>query len=312
MMWFDYIAEWLWRFLVAQSIYAAILFVAVFAISLIARKKSPLLHLALWTLVLIRFILPPDLSQPASLRMLVESLKPLQTEHWSFDTVHDQVGASYSSAAERAANATHQDMLPLWKRAMLLLWVSSVFGFSVIFIFRRFWWRTQARCAQSIDDKSLTVQLAELQAHYKVRRNVRLKFSATSQSPFTIGLLRPVIVIPIALIRDGARTTIKAALAHEMAHIKRYDDLRILMQNIIQIIFFFHPAIWLTNHFIYSARECVCDSMAIAAGKLSPQNYGQCLLSAFSEFSGGRQTAIVFPAFSSPASAVKRRIQIIR
>ncbi|MBN1467038.1 peptidoglycan DD-metalloendopeptidase family protein, partial [candidate division KSB1 bacterium] len=105
---------------------------------------------------------------------------------------------------------------------------------------------------------------------------------------------------------------IHAVIAHEMAHIKRLDDLWIVLQNFIQAAYFFHPAIWLTNHRIYIARECICDSIVLAQDRLSRRAYCRGLISALKSSLRGLKGAGVFAAFASAHKVVKIRILHIK
>ncbi len=308
MTWIENIAPLIWRFLVAQSIYAAIIF-GVVAVAAFLLRKSPVMQLTLWSLVLLRFVLPPDLSQPLSIRNLVD-FKSFEQSGMGFESAEiiTAEGAIFTAADD--GMSVQQNALPLWMTIALAAWTVGVALFSLLFFLRRRKWSLLAKRALPINDDSMLRQLQKLQQNLKIDRNVDIRVSNKVKSPFTIGVLRPVIVFPAALFSGSGRTVITSAMAHELVHIKRYDDLRLVFQNIIQIIFFFHPAIWLANHFIYIARECVCDSMAITAGKLSPQTYGFSLLASLKSPAGPH--AAVLPAFTSPAAAAKRRILFIK
>jgi beta-lactamase regulating signal transducer with metallopeptidase domain len=50
---------------------------------------------------------------------------------------------------------------------------------------------------------------------------------------------------------------------HELAHIRRKDYLVNMLQNIIDIIFFFNPAALWISSIIKEERENCCDDIAI-------------------------------------------------
>src|SRR5262249_16161371 len=55
----------------------------------------------------------------------------------------------------------------------------------------------------------------------------------------------------------------EAILAHEIAHIKRYDYLVNMVQMFIETLLFYHPAVWWTSRRIRHERELCCDDLAV-------------------------------------------------
>lgn len=53
----------------------------------------------------------------------------------------------------------------------------------------------------------------------------QLLLSRTATQPFTAGFLRPVVVLPLAVVQELNDRELSTLLAHELAHISRYDFL---------------------------------------------------------------------------------------
>lgn len=81
--------------------------------------------------------------------------------------------------------------------------------------------------------------------------------------PLTIGFLKPIILFPIGLISSLPIAQIEAILAHEIAHIKRYDFFVNIIQSIAETILFYHPVVWWISSVIRNERENCCDDIAI-------------------------------------------------
>jgi beta-lactamase regulating signal transducer with metallopeptidase domain len=64
-------------------------------------------------------------------------------------------------------------------------------------------------------------------------------------------------------------------LLHELAHIRRADLVVALVQRVAQILYFFHPAVWLANWLIDQQREYACDDVALAACPFPRRDCGQ-------------------------------------
>jgi biotin carboxyl carrier protein len=78
--------------------------------------------------------------------------------------------------------------------------------------------------------------------------------------------LRPMILIPASLLTGLNSEQLTAVLTHELAHIRRYDHLFLLIQRLIEALLFFHPAVWYLGRCIARERENSCDDQALAAG----------------------------------------------
>ncbi len=100
----------------------------------------------------------------------------------------------------------------------------------------------------------------------KARINTQVQWleSALVKVPMTIGHFKPVILFPLGLATGLPREQVEALVAHELAHIFRKDYIVNIFQNILEIIFFYHPAVWWISSHIRSERENCCDDMAVA------------------------------------------------
>jgi murein DD-endopeptidase MepM/ murein hydrolase activator NlpD len=165
--------------------------------------------------------------------------------------------------------------------------------------------------AEVIHDINLKGFISIWKLHLNIRREVCIVSSDEFLSPFTTGLLRPVIYIPRAFLDSGDSGAIHSVIAHEMVHIKRYDALKIKFQNIIQIIYFFNPVVWYASRQISLAREEICDSAVLAGGMISPSVYGDSILKALKFNLFGLEFAGFLPGFGNHKESYKRRIKNI-
>jgi D-alanyl-D-alanine endopeptidase (penicillin-binding protein 7) len=55
---------------------------------------------------------------------------------------------------------------------------------------------------------------------------------------------------------------LEALLAHELAHVQRFDYLVNLGQNVIEALLFYHPAVWWISGRIRTEREQIADDVA--------------------------------------------------
>lgn len=105
--------------------------------------------------------------------------------------------------------------------------------------------------------------LNEIKINLGIKQKVQLVESSLINVPMVIGYLKPLILMPLGIANCLSINEIEAILAHELAHIKRYDYLVNIIQSIIETILFFHPAVWWISGEIRRERENCCDDLAL-------------------------------------------------
>lgn len=92
----------------------------------------------------------------------------------------------------------------------------------------------------------------------------------------------PVLVAGTILLPAEAEyeeADMRMILAHELAHVKRWDLLWEWLGTLIQIAFFFHPLVVLARREERLAREAAADVLALQATETDAADYGKLLLS---------------------------------
>jgi bla regulator protein BlaR1 len=105
-------------------------------------------------------------------------------------------------------------------------------------------------------------KLSSMALQIGVTREVRLFIVDNLASPITAGWWRPVVLVPASLISGMPPELLEALLAHEMGHVKRFDYLVNLGQNVVETLLFYHPAVWWISSRIRFEREQIADDVA--------------------------------------------------
>lgn len=113
-------------------------------------------------------------------------------------------------------------------------------------------------------DKEWEEKLQQLATSIGIKQMVAVAESGLAKVPMVIGHLKPVVLIPAGLITSLPPAEIEAILLHELAHIRRRDYLVNLLQNLVEIIFFFNPAVLWVSSLIKAERENCCDDITVA------------------------------------------------
>lgn len=110
-----------------------------------------------------------------------------------------------------------------------------------------------------------------------IKQKVTLYFSEKIDVPLMLGHLKPMVVLPLALINRLDWQQTEAILVHELAHAKRTDYLFNILQSIMEMLMFFNPIVWWLSGLVRKEREHCCDDIAVLHTE-QPVKYAEALL----------------------------------
>ncbi len=125
--------------------------------------------------------------------------------------------------------------------------------------------RRIGRQATPLQDAGWTTPLYEASDRLELRNAPRLLMSDAVQLPFTAGLLRPTIVLPLSAA-DWSEERRRAVLAHELAHIRRRDLFSHFVGRVACALYWFHPLVWVAARRARAEGERACDDVVLATG----------------------------------------------
>lgn len=96
----------------------------------------------------------------------------------------------------------------------------------------------------------------------RVDEGVRAVLSTVAAVPMVVGVFRPVVLVPVSSMIGLSAAQFEAVIAHELAHIRRRDNLVNLVQRVVETVFFYHPAVWWMSRLVDVDREHCCDDTA--------------------------------------------------
>jgi beta-lactamase regulating signal transducer with metallopeptidase domain len=288
------VSDQLIGFLFNQSLYAIWTALFVWSVLAIVKPRHPAWSVALWTLVLVRLVVPVDMAMPWSARAGVEfvaqSVVPGALVRPAIFPVYF---ADFSLVA-----------LAIWS-------IGAVVG--LIFVLQAHF-RARAVVRHAILPVSLHLRdmVDAWRGRLKVRRAVRIIIGEDSISPFTMGIASPVIYLPNCLHREMNDAEISAIIGHEMAHVKGYDALWLLMEHIAKALFFFNPAVRLAVARISEAREALRDLQVLSAAQLRPQLYLGTLLRVMKLHQSAAHAPLLVVSLGKSAERLKQRLVSVK
>jgi len=162
--------------------------------------------------------------------------------------------------------------------------------------------RRIARDGTPASDRVLSL-ISRISNELGISRVIRALEGTHVTVPVVIGWLRPVIVLPASLVSGLTASQLEMLLAHELAHIHRYDFLANTLQTVLETLLFFHPAAWWLSDRIREERENCCDDIAVALCGGDRQGYTAALLALEESRDGG----IMFAAAATGGGTLFRR-----
>jgi beta-lactamase regulating signal transducer with metallopeptidase domain len=109
----------------------------------------------------------------------------------------------------------------------------------------------------------LRVFVSATSNHMGIRSTVSAWLSSKVDVPLTLGHLKPVILLPVAMINHLTPQQVEAILVHELAHIRRHDYLLHLAVTALEGCFFFNPFARLLIRQVKKERENCCDDLVL-------------------------------------------------
>lgn len=80
-----------------------------------------------------------------------------------------------------------------------------------------------------------------------------------------VGIFRPMVLLPASWICELPSDVLEAVIAHELAHLRRWDVAINFVQRVVEAVLFFHPVVWWCSRRLRIEREMCCDELAQAA-----------------------------------------------
>ena len=240
------------------SIELAALAVLVLVASRLLPIKSPALRHLLWAVVLLKPLVAVAISSPYTLfTPFVPLVEPSQ-DTLAFSPVEHptmQVAASPAIAVSSVQLTTAGWGAILWIVGTVLLIGRILIGYGIIWGLRQ--------QAQMQHDGPLCDALQQARRTLDCHPKVEVATSPSINSPMALGILKPIIVFPDDLVKKLSADKLALVLMHELAHVRRWDNLTLLLHRLVSAVLFFHPAVWLCGRMLRREAEQACDDLVV-------------------------------------------------
>lgn len=247
-----------WTWALVQFLWQGLLIGGCAALLLIVtRQAKPQIRYLIAVVALGLCLLIPIVSTLQSVSLAsTHALSSIHTNKTS-----DAVNALYQSTLHSSQSLAVNSQIQ-W---MTLAWLLGCVFFTLRMLLGLTWISQTQRNARHHTNPSLQSTLTRLIHRFGINRHITLLLSNEIESPMTTGWWKPIILVPSALLTQVSPEYLEALIAHELAHIKRFDYLINLLQSLIEIVLFFHPVVWWLSKQIRTERENIADDLAAHA-----------------------------------------------
>ena len=152
-----------------------------------------------------------------------------------------------------------------WNLAEIAAWGWGLGVALMLLRFTRHWlWSHRLRTRMVADpDKQWLQIFEELKQELGLSKAISLLKSGLAETPMVVGWFAPMVLVPASAFTSLSPEQMRMILAHELTHIRRYDHWVNQFQGVVEIILFFHPAMWWISRQVRIEREYCCDDASL-------------------------------------------------
>jgi len=166
---------------------------------------------------------------------------------------------SPATRTNKTAPMTNTGFVIHWYEALALGWLVIVLFLSVHFFWRKHQF-LRSLIFVSSPQPGLDYLLTNLCHKFKLVQAVKLRFISNALSPLVLN--KSTIIVPIKALEALNPDEQESMLAHELAHLKRRDDVWLKFYQALQVLLFFQPLnCWVLRQ-IHEITEQICDAKA--------------------------------------------------
>ncbi len=168
----------------------------------------------------------------------------------------------------------------------------------------------RSRCSDPAPP-ALAEEAVRLSRACSIRRSPQVHVGNVD-APLLVGVLRPAILLPRALVATSDTAELHLVLAHEVAHLKRADLQWGWLATLCRTLLFFHPLVWWAHEGWQSAQEAACDELALAVAGATADDYGRMLVRVSTGHSLPRPAGIAAAGIGESCRSLKQRLQALQ
>lgn len=144
-----------------------------------------------------------------------------------------------------------------------LIWTLGVLIFSLRLILSYGYVKYIKHTSRPLESNSLLTSIDKISNTMQIKKMVSLGESSMINVPMIMGYFKPIILFPIGMINLLNTEEVEAIIVHELSHVKRNDYLMNIALSVLEVLYYYHPAMWWISANVKAERENCCDDAAL-------------------------------------------------
>jgi beta-lactamase regulating signal transducer with metallopeptidase domain len=164
------------------------------------------------------------------------------------------------------------------------------------------------RSSRLVESGDLSRRCSALADSLGIARRVSVGICDRLAMPVLIGIVRPLTLLPPAALSGWSVEQLEMILLHELAHLRRLDNLVNLLQRFVESLLVFHSVVSWLSAWVRLERELCCDRIVVERlGK--PVAYAE-MLAALSGASHRSRQAVLAIADRHVLTRIRRLLNL--
>ena len=183
-----------------------------------------------------------------------QSREPLYNDIQNFESMSTGVKAQSDTFEENQTSFFTRDRILLAANIFGGIWIAGFIVFILRLGFKLSFLKGYMHNLSTDDSERLKNVYNSIKHVFNDRPMPEIFFSSSLSSPVTVGIIKPVMILPVE-VRDITDDELKSILLHELAHIFHSDNFIGFFQHVISSLFWWNPIIYSLNTAYSDSRE---------------------------------------------------------
>jgi beta-lactamase regulating signal transducer with metallopeptidase domain len=191
--------------------------------------------------------IPVDIAQPAAAPTFISRAPQSEANH-ALNVKHTVVAIEDESSAKAVPQPARIDVPQNLAIAVAIVWILAAC----------------MRALLLLQDLRELAALRKGATPWSTSERYPIFVSNTIRVPLAVGFLHPAVILPAPLAEELSPKAISAVVAHEAAHLRRFDVWTNAFARLIEIFVVLNPLAWLVVRRLSIEREIACDDWVVA------------------------------------------------
>lgn len=281
--------EVVFKSILQMSLSASVIAIIVLILRLFFSNKSPkILFLCLWAVVFYKFLIPFEIQSHISLYNQVNAnqITAITSQQQISDQNNENIIIPLTQDSQQTIkqntdnniNITNNSQINKPKFSIIstfsIIWLCGSLLLFFIFIILFIMTQRRFRHIEYVQNNWINKFISKHKTFQKIRIGVLPGIS----SPIMIGIFKPIIIFPTSFDLNNIEY-LQYILAHEINHIKRFDNLWNIFALFAVCLHWFNPFSWISYRMLTKDVEITCDESVIRKFKEAEKvNYANVIL----------------------------------